>query len=458
MNSQSRLVVAQLFLLWWLTMPFQSKILGISLGPLTIYPNLILSLILAPSVLFCYGKLHKYMLALLVFLIGWFIYGLVFGSIQGWNAAAVFDVRNLGLQVLFAIVLVGMFGYLGKDKFMNQVRIGLKSMLLVFFIVGFIEFLTGIHFAGDKTLELITLPVGNNFYAPMFIFDNQNTFLTYIIGTHLLLMILDRSWRENKWRLGMVWMGIFLFAVYADSNFAKWIVYLNLGYLAFQYGIEHFSRKKLLIGGLLGAMLQLTFYQNPLFYGPLLENSASYRINTLTLLESDSTGYNLTPAREKLSKQEQKKVIDYMDSLHKSNPEKSVNVRKQMILLGAHLIKEKPFTGVGPGGYATESVNQNKEFHMGTQRSPHNFPLEIISQYGLIGWIYFGFLGFIVISIVRASSSFLSFENGIFFVVLCSLFLIWMMPSSFLLLEIHRLILPLFLVVFLIRKSEVNNG
>ncbi|MCF8411551.1 MAG: hypothetical protein K9G31_09690, partial [Crocinitomicaceae bacterium] len=96
MNSQSQLVVAQLFLLWWLTMPFQSKILGISLGPLTIYPNLILSLILAPSVLFCYGKLHKYMLALLVFLFGCFIYGLVFGSIQGSNAAAVFDVRNLG--------------------------------------------------------------------------------------------------------------------------------------------------------------------------------------------------------------------------------------------------------------------------------------------------------------------------------------------------------------------------
>jgi hypothetical protein len=460
MNPQSHRVVALLFLLWWLTMPFQSKIFGISLGPLTIYPNLILSLILAPSVLLCYGKLHKYMLALLVFLIGWFIYGLVFGSLIGWNAAAIFDVRNLGLQLLFAFVLVGMFGFLGKDKFMSQVKIGLKSMLLVFFVVGFIEFLTGIHFAGDKTLELITLPVGNNFYAPMFIYDNQNTFLTYIIGTNLLLMILDRSWREDKWRLGMVWMGIFLFAVYADSNFAKWIVYLNLGYLAFQYGFERFSKKKLLIGGLLGVMLLLTFYQNPLFYGPLLENSASYRINSLTLLESEtnSNGYTITPAREKLSKQEQKKVIGYMDSIHKNNPEKSVNVRKQMILLGVHLIKEKPFTGVGPGGYATESVNQNKQFHMGTQRSPHNFPLEIISQYGLIGWIYFGFLGFICISIVRISNSFLSFENGFFCVVLCSLFFIWMMPSSFLLLEIHRLILPLFLVVLLVRKTEVKNG
>jgi hypothetical protein len=460
MNPQSHRVVALLFLLWWLTMPFQSKIFGISLGPLTIYPNLILSLILAPSVLLCYGKLHKYMLALLVFLIGWFIYGLVFGSLIGWNAAAIFDVRNLGLQVLFACVLMGMFGYLGIERFMSQVRIGLKSMLLVFFMVGFIEFLTGIHFAGDKTLELITLPVGNNFYAPMFIYDNQNTFLTYIIGTNLLLMIIDRSWRENKWRLGMVWMGIFLFAVYADSNFAKWIVYLNLGFLALQYGFERFSKKKLLIGGLLGAMLLLTFYQNPLFYGPLLENSASYRINSLTLLESDtnSNGYTITPAREKLSKQEQKKIIGYMDSIHKNNPEKSVNVRKQMILLGTHLIKEKPFTGVGPGGYATESVNQNKQFQMGTQRSPHNFPLEIISQYGLIGWIYFGFLGFICISIVRISNSFLSFENGFFCVVLCSLFFIWMMPSSFLLLEIHRLILPLFLVVLLVRKTEVKNG
>jgi O-antigen ligase len=129
-----------------------------------------------------------------------------------------------------------------------------------------------------------------------------------------------------------------------------------------------------------------------------------------------------------------------------------------MILLGAQLIKEKPFTGAGPGGYATASVVKNKEFNMGTQRSPHNFPLEIISQYGLIGWIYFGFLGFVCISLVRTSNSFFSFENSYFYVVLCSLFFIWMMPSSFLLLEIHRLILPLFLLVLLVRKIELNNG
>lgn len=458
MNSKTQRVAAQLFLLWWLTMPFQSKMVGISLGPLTIYPNLILSLILASSVFLCFGKMHRFTKMLLFFLFGWVLYGCLFGTMVGWNAASIFDVRNLILQVLFAFVLVGMFHFLGKDKFMGQVKIGLKSMLLVFFVVGFIEFLTGIHFAGDKTLELITLPVGNNFYAPMFIFDNQNTFLTYIIGTNLLLMILDPSWIENKWKLGMVWMGIFLFAVYADSNFAKWIVYLNLGLIAIQYCVEQFNKKKLLIGGLLITMLLLTFYQNPLFYGPLLENSASYRINTLTFLESDSTGYTITPAREKLSTQEQKKVIGYMDSLHKNNPEKSVNVRKQMILLGAQLIKEKPLTGVGPGGYATASVVKNKEFHMGTQRSPHNFPLEIISQYGLIGWIYFGFLGFVCISLVRTSSSFFSFENSYFYVVLCSLFFIWMMPSSFLLLEIHRLILPLFLLVLLARKNELNNG
>lgn len=458
MNPQSHRVVALLFLLWWLTLPFQSKILGISLGPLTIYPNLILSLILAPSVLLCFGRLHKYMLVLLVFLIGWFIYGLVFGSLRGWNAAAIFDVRNLGLQLLFALVLVGMFGFLGKDKFMSQVKIGLKSMLLVFFIVGFIEFLTGIHFAGDKTIELITLPVGNNFYAPMFIYDNQNTFLTYIIGTNLLLMILDRSWRENNWRLGMVWMGIFLFAVYADSNFAKWIVYLNLGFLALQYGAERFSKKKLVIGVSLSAMLLLSFYQNPLFYGPLLENSASYRINSLTLLESDSDGYTITPAREKLSKQEQKKVIEYMDSIHKNNPEKSVNVRKQMILLGIQMLKEKPLSGFGPGGYFTESVKRNNEFHMGTQRSAHNFPLEIISQYGLIGWFYFAFFGFVCISMIRKMGSIISKENALFCIVLISLSLLWLMPSSFLLLEIHRLILPLFVLVLVSRKTELKNG
>ena len=205
-------------------------------------------------------------------------------------------------------------------------------------------------------------------------------------------------------------------------------------------------------------MIFFTFFQNKLFLGPLLENSADYRINALTMLSKDSTGYHIILAREKLTKKEQKEVVLYMDSVHKNNPEKSVNVRKQMILLGIQMLKEKPLSGFGPGGYFTESVKRNNEFHMGTQRSAHNFPLEIISQYGLIGWFYFAFFGFVFISMIRKMGSIISKENALFCIVLISLSLLWLMPSSFLLLEIHRLILPLFVLVLVSRKTELNNG
>jgi hypothetical protein len=458
LNPKSQHWAGLLFLLWWFTMPFQSKLLGVSLGPLTIYPNLILSLILAPSVLLSFRKIHKCSLLLLLFFGGWFLYGFLFVVFSGWSSAAFFDVRNLLLQLLFGIVLVGMYGLLGKDKFMTQTKKGLKAMLVVFLIVGLVEFLTGIHFAGDKTQELIHLPVGNNFYAPMFIFDNQNTYLTYLIGTNLLLIVVDPIWRTNKLLLIICWLLIYLFAVYADSNFAKWIVYLNIFFIGFQYVFEFYSKKNVWIFLLLGSMIFFTFFQNKLFLGPLLENSADYRINALTMLSKDSSGYHIIPAREKLTKKEQKEVILYMDSVHKNNPEKSVNVRKQMILLGIQMLKEKPVSGFGPGGYFTESVKRNNEFHMGTQRSAHNFPLEIISQYGLIGWFYFALFGFVCISMIRKTGSIISKENALFYIVLISLSLLWLMPSSFLLLEIHRLILPLFVLVLVSRKTELNNG
>ena len=457
-NPQTQHGAAFLFLLWWFTMPFQSKLLGVSLGPLTIYPNLILSLLLAPSVLFSFRKMHKYSLFLLLFLGGWFFFGLLFGVFSGWSSAAFFDVRNLLLQLLFGIVLVGMYGFLGKEKFLTQTKLGLKAMLAVFLMVGLVEFLTGIHVAGDKTQELITLPVGNNFYAPMFIFDNQNTYLTYLIGTNLLLIILDPTWRTNKLLLVICWLLIYLFAVYGDSNFAKWIVYLNIVFIGSQYLVDYYSKKTTWIFLLLGSMIFFTFFQNKLFLGPLFENSADYRINALTMLSKDTMGYQIFPAREKLSKKEQKDIILFMDSVHKNNPEKSVNVRKQMILLGVQMLKEKPVIGFGPGGYFTESVKRKDEFHMGTQRSAHNFPLEIISQYGIIGWFYFAFFGFICFSMIRKSGAIISKENTLFYIVLISLSLLWLMPSSFLLIEIHRLILPLFVLVLVSRKTELNNG
>lgn len=457
-NRRFKLVLTNLFLLWWISMPFQSKIFGISLGFFTLYPNLILSFVISFGLIFHRPKPHFLLKFLLVFLLIWLIFGCISGSVKSWNSNSIFDVRNLFLQGIFAFVLVGTFQILKKESFLLVSSKGLKSVLFIFLISGFFEFLTGIHFEGNKTMEMLNLPVGNNFYAPMFIFDNQNTFLTYLIGTHLLLIVLDESWKKNIFLQCTVWMCIFLFANYADSTLAKWIVYLNFSFLAFKYFFINWYTKKLILGGILSVLIIFTYLMNPLYLGPIFKNSAAYRINSLHFLESDSGVYKIIEAREKLSKTEQNSLIAQLDSSHRSNPKNTINVRQQLTNLGLNLIKKNPILGVGPGGYATESQKNKSDFTYGTQNSAHNFPIEIISQYGLIGWLYFVFLGIVCIGIIRSFQSPFNMESIFFIVTISSFFILWLMPSSFLLLEIHRLILPLLCIHFVILKTDSNNG
>lgn len=460
-NSQFLQLTTILFIAWLLTLPFGSNLLGVSLGPLTIYPNLILTLILAPMGFLSFKKWNKLEFSILGFLLVWLLFAIYQGQESSLLKEEIFDIRSLIMQFLVALVLVGTYHSLGKQQFLKFTVIGFRCFLFILLSAGIVEFLTGIHFTGTKTRELLELPVGNNFYAPMFIYDNQNDYLAYLIFIFLLLNLFDEKLRNNFLLQLIISLIIYVFATFADSNFAKILsfgmIVLQLGMLIFQ----QIQKKKVFdflpyIGAFV--LLAITVFTNTLFFGPKYEKSAIYRLNGVQLINQVKGKTEVISAKEKLSKSEQKQVIAYLDSVNSKNPEGATNLRKNLILNGIDFIKSAPVFGLGPAGFALEIKRNEHQHFIHTHTSPHNFPIEIISEFGVFGWTYFVLILIVFVAIVKIHKYISNVHKIAFLQLFMALPFLWMMPSGYLYLTIHWLFLPLLLIqLLLIQEKSILN-
>ena len=450
------------FLLWWITLPFQSKLLGFSLGAFTLYPNLLISILLFSYSVFQIRSWNNWFKVVQIFLFLWITYGILQAFIFGNLSAAFFDIRSLVLQFLFSSVLFGVHNKLGHKEFKSIAVKGIRLVLFSLLIFGLFEFFTGIHFIGSKTDEMNLLPVSNHFYAPMFIFDNQNTYLTYVISFVLFLTLFDEKFKENSKIQLLLWVLIYIFALYAESNFAKLIFYINGVFILIQMirNETGFQQIKKSWPYLLSVSLLVGLYfSNERYLGPLFGNSASYRINSIQSVEKDSLNrFRVEKANEKYSKKEQIQIIKALDSIHQNNPNKSLNLRKQMILAGMELISDNKIFGAGPGAFNTYCETNKDRFQLKTQRSAHNFPIEIISQYGIVAWIYFALVGWLFVRIILVEIQQNRLHAFGMVILSFSFAICWLMPSAFLLLEVSRLLLPLLVIYYFSEKSTVKNG
>jgi hypothetical protein len=180
-----------------MTLPFGANLLPISLGFLTIYPNFILTFCLLPFAFLSFKNWNKLEISVLGFLFLWLLFAVFQGQKIGFPKEAIFDIRSLLMQFLFTTALISLYHFIEKKQFIRLLIIGLRSLLLILLSAGIFEFLTGIHFAGTKTTELLELPVGNIFYAPLFIYDNPNDYLTYLLFAFGMLVVFDEK-LQNK--------------------------------------------------------------------------------------------------------------------------------------------------------------------------------------------------------------------------------------------------------------------
>lgn len=448
-NSQFLRLTTILFLSWLLTLPFGANLLPISLGFLTIYPNFILTFCLLPFVFFSSKNWNKLEVSVLGFLFIWLLFSIFQGQNSGFPKEAIFDIRSLLMQFLFAVALISVYHFIEKKQFIRLLTIGLRSFLLILLSIGIIEFLTGIHFAGTKTQELVELPVSNIFYAPLFIYDNPNDYLTYLLFAFGMLVVFDEKLQNNRILQLFISTLIFVFAVYADSNFAKLLSGGMIGFnsmLILITSLKNHSFRTYFPYAIALNLLAITIFTNTLFFGPKYENSANYRLNGVQIVNQENGKMEVISAKEKLSKSEQNQVITYLDSANTKSPEGATNLRKNLILNGIDFVKSAPVFGLGPGGFALKIKRNAHKHFIQTHTSPHNFPIEIISEFGVFGWCYFGILAFLFLKIVRLHKL-ISFNQKVAFIfIFASLPFLWMMPSAYLYLTIHWLFLPLLLI------------
>lgn len=448
---------------WLLTLPFGSNLFLFDIGSestgyFTLYPSLIFAFCLVITTPWTYKSWGITEKICGLFLSLWLASSFLYQSPTNITENALFDIRTLIIQLVYVIALINSYHILKGPDFKSTLVTGLRVFLFILLVFGIFEFSTGIHFESLKTTEMTKLVIGNHFNAPMFLYGNQNNYLVYIIFIFLALTLFDKKIQKNNYLLLLISVIILIFAIYADSNFAKIICQLLILFFTFCILKEKYRTSGLTYSYpyVIGILLVfITTLVNPLFFGPKFQDSNQYRLNEISLIEKDSNDrlINVVKAREKLSPEDQAQLIIYLDSVRTKNPSNSTNIRKNLILNGLDFIKTKPIFGLGPGGYEDKLLENKHRYYVNNQLSPHNFPIEIISKYGVFGWSYFLLLIWLFIKLFIEDKISKTDLNKFLILFLSVLPFLWLMPASYLFLDTHKLLLP-FILLFLLDKQD----
>ena len=431
------------FSAWLITLPFGAKLLPISLGVLTIYPNLILTVLCASVMVFVWRAFDRITYTLFALLFGWIILAAIQTFSIGVDTYNLFDLRSLGMQALTASVLIGMAHAL--SDFWVLLKRGIRLYLFLVTLGGVIEFLTGIHFAGSTTAMFADLPVGNIFYTPLFIYDNPNDYVLYGLFLGALLSAIDSGFRRSTALQVIFILIFFVFATYADSRFAKlililWSVKLVVP-ICWNYRSKLLQRFRWYWLGVVLLFLVVCF--QPLFLGPKYGDGKTYRWNAIQHADTINGQVVVEPLKAQLNKSDQQQLIHALDSANNNNPSAATNLRTNLIYTGCDMIRNSPVLGVGPGGFRRALTENKSRYFVGEHVSPHNAVIELIAQYGVFGWLYLITIMGYTIAFIRLAINERTSE-GVSWVFFCSLIpIFWMMPSAYLYLDIHWILLPL---------------
>lgn len=445
-------VFACLFLLWWLTLPFGSSILSVDLGPIVLYPQLILSFLLGILGLKSIKDWGRSSFLYLGFVLLWLIQGFVQYCIQPKTDLALFDLKSLIYQLITTGVLISSYYTLKKESFFSIVIIGGRCFVILLLFFGVFESFTGIHLVGSTTDKLLDLRIGNIHYAPLFLYDNPNDYVAHGLFYLSILFLLDKRWGRNPFLMLSCLIAMYHFAYLADSTFGKLATLILISFFVL---FEVFKLKKWQIAPLafIFIFIGIFFASNHFYVGPKYDYTTPYRLNELVDISIEDGKVDIQDIRSKYSPDELSLIVYAMDSIVLNNPNQSTSVRQALILNSLDFIKEKPFFGLGPGQYYQRHIDGKVKNYTGTVANAHCFPLELISVYGLIGWGYLVIL-LVVFSRILLNKS-LGYERFLrFFIAGVVLAIIWMMPSGYLYLEIHRLTLPLLLLVLISMKPR----
>lgn len=406
-----------LFLAWLFSIPFGSKIFHFSIGFATLYPSLILGGVLFIVTFKSFIKSTK-----LEKIIGFiFVLFLIQAIIQYFfikgKKEGLFDIHSIILFTLYYFNFILTKHTFPNDRFIYLINKGIRFFAYFILIFGIIETLLGIHIVGDYTYKLQN-GIATDFYSPLFIYDNPNDFLVYSIGSSLLMFLYDQKQLENKLLTFSILVLNLFFAHISMSRFAILFLEILLLIYIWKYFIVKLTFSKVL---LFFIPLSLLIFSNKTYWGPII-------ITQLEKLKEQDKVEESTQAKPTVKVEKKKESIE--TSVKKLD---SFTLRKNLVLNGISFYKQSPIFGIGPGQFRYSLNKKNHPYlPIDKNSSPHNYFIELISQYGILGIILF-FVPFVLFIKKIYSRKW----NFLFSILVFLYYLEGLMPSAFLYLDMN---------------------
>lgn len=378
-----------------------------------------------------------------------FLYGLLLAFISGVKSYSIFDLRSLALFTVTIFIFYRSEQIIGWEKFKKMLGSIFALIFIAFTIIGIFEFLTGIHIQGSFTQKLLESPVSNEIYNPFFIYDNPNNFITYYIIIGITLFLLNDKIKSNFGLSVLILTLIFAFSSLNNSRFGElssiviFIETVTIHYRSIKYYIiKHYIPILIILIFTLCA-----FMFNPLYFGPLWQKSDRYIENSILLVQTDYP-YKVIDNKSLDTCKNRDEIISAFKSYRSDVASKGSDaVRAKLIKNGLFLFTKSNGIGVGPGMYRYYHDIKQIPNNVALQNGPHNWAIELISQYGILGILYF--LLFLYMTVVSLCSLKKAKEAAILFLFSTLIFFIMSnSPSAFGLLDINWIFTGIILLFF----------
>lgn len=433
-----------LFTLLILSFPFGSFFLSFSIGFMTVYPFLVLLVVmtflafLAPR-----KKTEGIIKYYLFFVILFFAYALAFLPFVEGRSDAVIDLRSIAMMLMTTWVFISTYLLFGFDKWRQIILFCFKLIFFLVIAFALLEMVTGWHIAGEFTGKIVSRGIPDHMlYMPVFLWDNPNSLMVYMILIGCAILILEPFSGKKDYLALVVLVIPLVFAVVLEARSAQvaigLITLLYYGNRALENSVFKNKLTVIYILFVTGATAYALFTQD------IFKEIPASKIRRI----SYAAPLNPAPVAE-FSVPEAPGTSQHKNSLA-NNPvgERNSNQeRTALVKNGLDFVRESHLLGVGPGQYRYRHNQGQVNHYAFGNNGAHFWLIELISQYGvLIFAMYLGALCWIFYGILRYFRQ--SRETAVGLLIgLIALTIASVLPSAFLILDINWIFTVILIVV-----------
>lgn len=439
------------------TFPFAGKINIIDLGFVNLYAYRLFLLLaftylaVTKQISFPHQRPTRWLLYFMFWLL---IYGLV--SLF-WIENQFFAMKQISYILWGGLTFIVILSLCNKVH--DSLRVVKKSWLAAFVILAFFaiyEIGSGVHFSGTFTKNLEQYDsIRSTFNSPFATFGNPNDYAAFLVFS--LIFFLLRLARPNR-IFPIVFIILTVFIIYYTrsviSMYAVYWVILAALFLIFFSNKQrilrlqlYFTRKSFVkLKKNLIPLVYISFLFLFAFFYSVSSNPIVTPVENgkVKFVEVEKSKLGVRILNEKVS---EFYIVERETTVDPTQTE-SFAVRKNLILNGFDFAKESWFMGIGAGQFEHRILSRKCSYPTMNNPNPHNFFIEVFSQYGvipvaLLGIFMLSIVVFLIKNFKQVYSKNSSMESSLLFLTIPAYLLVSNAPSAFLSLPMNWIILTL---------------